>query len=146
MTDESDEPTKAEAIEKLNNNSGQSYVLASEAWRILGVFYPDVERDFVEKYDPFGKEIDDPDEADGAHALSNALRKAQRSSAEARGITNTYPHEMLVTYSDVSAVLVEALGGEPDDTTMGGHGFTADSRHDANLETLDDLLDEPVEA
>lgn len=146
MPDADDRLTIEEAIEMLEDNSGQSYVHSRDAWRILREFARHTVDEFVYDYYPYSDDLEDPDVNDAGHALSAALADIQRSSEDARGIVNTFPHEMLVTYSDVSGMLVEALGGERDETTMGGHGFTADARHDENLAKLDDLLDKPVEA
>lgn len=148
MSDDNDDDRLGfdEAFDGLTSAKGQGYLKAENAWKILREFAGHVEVEFVEKHDPNGEDIESVNKFDKGHALSHALEDEQRSSEEARGLVNTLPHEMLVTYSDVSGILVEALGGEPSDITMGGSGFTADSRHDENCEKLRELLGEPAPA
>lgn len=138
MDDEHLKFDKDEAFEQLEDNSGQSYLPSKDAFDILIPFGGEVTEDFVLQNTLFDED-DIEDEVDpklGALALSTALEGVQRSSKDARGITNVAPHTMLVTYSDVSAILVKALGGEPSNYTAGGSGFTADGRHDSNVSTL----------
>jgi len=143
MVDLDTESTKADALDVLREAAGQSYLLTEEAAKILHPFRTDVEPAFVVNHTMFDAEdvADDPSEDHGALALSGALESKQRSAREARGITSVQPHEMLVTFSDVSAIIVEALGGEPSQHVAGGHGFTADGRHDSNVETLAERIE-----
>lgn len=144
MTDQ--DIKRKEALRRLEDSSGQTYLTADTAWETLAPFADDVVEGFIRQRDPYGEEADE-DELDAAYSLSMALKDVQRPAAESRGIVSVYPHEMLLTYSDLSTILVEALGGEPSDTSYAGAGFTADARHDENVETLRELLDvEPAEA
>jgi hypothetical protein len=143
--DEPDHESTIEArLDELRDNSGQSYILAGSAAEILRPFRTDVTREFVVEHTlSDADDVDvEPSDYNGLLALHGALEAKQRSSREARGITSVHAHKMLVTYSDVSAIIVEALGGEPSDYTAGGHGFTADGRHEENVEAIVERLDE----
>lgn len=138
------ELTPREALRTLDEKFGQSYTLADPAFRYLKPFAGSVTDAFIFKN---SETLDDTtelvasDRDDEAEcALSVALNDAQEPAADARGITSAYPHQQLVTANDISAILVEALGREPDDSTMLGHGSTSDVRHEANIETLADEL------
>lgn len=123
-------------MQRLEEASGQGYIRTSTAWELLAAFHEQVEDDYVFGQVDVMEPGDQITDTDRGLALSHALEERQRSDAEARGMTNVLPHEMLVTYSDVSAILVEALGDEPSDYTAGGYGFTSDGRHDSNISTL----------
>ena len=87
----------------------------------------------------------DPDEGniedgDQQMALSHHLADTQRAARDTRGIVNVAPHVMLVTYSDVTEIIAEALTGESSDHSAGGAGFTADGRHDENVEIIKESL------
>jgi len=143
MVNLDNESTKTDALDVLREASGQSYVLSGEAIKILHPFDSDVTKEFVVEQTVLGPEdvSDEPTDEAGALALSAALEDKQRSAKQARGITSVAPHKMLLTYSDVSASIVEALGGESSDHTAGGYGYTADGRHDENVSTLEEQLD-----
>lgn len=128
-----------EAIDALQNHTGQTYLTSREAFRILAPFADEVVDAFIVENIEYATE-EEPD-GDAMVALAESLADTQRLSRDTRGIVNTWPFQPLVTHSDVSAIIVEAMGGEPSDYTAGGAGFTADGRHDRNVGTIDELLD-----
>jgi hypothetical protein len=133
--------TKPTALDELREASGQEYIQAWAAFPLLYPFRDDVTDEFILDHTLFDSADEfSNDEDNGALALSGAVEDRQRSADEARGMTNVAPHEMLVTYSDVSAILAEAIGEEPSDYTAAGHGFTADGRHEENVEAVCDRL------
>lgn len=136
--------TREGSLDSLRDAVGQKYLLASDAFELLLPFAEDVSPTFVDEntfYDTDDAETA-VDTSVGGLALSGALEETQESSRDARGIVSTPPHEMIVTYAEVSDILVRALGGEASDYTAGGSGFTHDGRHDENVETLEELLGE----
>lgn len=140
--DEDDEDlTPIDAFEELVDKSGQSYMLAEGAWAYLQPFTKTVTDQFVRDYDERAEEGDDIEGCDRAFALSKALADKQRATEDARGFINAWPHEQVVTAVDVTAILVEAIGEEPSNASYAGRGFTADARHDANVNTIDNVLD-----
>lgn len=129
-----------EAMAVLNDSSGQTYTTADEAFKVLHPFGEHVTVEFITETNPHMEagEADPEDDDEAVLALSYALEQVQRSSHDARGLLRTFPHEMVVTMSDVSTIVVEAIGEEPSDYTAAGGGFTADGRHDENMETLNE--------
>lgn len=146
-TDELEYDDAEDAFETLGGYTGQAYVTADDAWHILAQFHGAVEYAFVAENHPYANQIDSADDAmaeDRAMALSMALKDAQNTGTQARGIVSTWPHQMVLTAYHVSEMLVEALGGEPSDASYAGSGSTADARHDENIETLRTLLDDHI--
>lgn len=127
-----------EAFKELADYSGQSYMLADGAWEYLQPFTKVVTDEFAAE---FSREDEDIGDFDRAFALSKALAQAQRATEDTRGLLNTWPHEQVVTASDVSEILVQAIGEKPTDANYAGAGFTADAEHDGNIETLREALD-----
>ena len=142
MTEEIESASADAALEWLSDTTGQSYILADSAWNYLAAFEEHVTTPFVEEYSTLwdSDESEDPPASIRADALSRALSDKQRTAAEARGIVTVWPHRHLVTASDVSAILVEAVGREPSDAGMLGSGSTADVRHRANVTRFRDHL------
>lgn len=147
MDTDDTEYTWTDVLDELESASGQSYITSVDAFELLVPFAGHVTAEFATEHTHFDPEGDDadPTEEMGALALSGALESTQRSANQARGIVTIEPHRMLVTYSDVSAILVDALGSESSDYQAGGAGFTADGRHDENVETLTNIMAEAAE-
>lgn len=144
MTTEDELPTMEESLESLEDVNGQSYVRADDAAELLFPFALQADAEWVAKVNDIDRDRNDlgSNPELGRLAFAERVADEQRASRDTRGIVTTYPHQMLVTYSDVSAILVEALGGEPSGVTYGGAGFTADARHDENVERAARLLEE----
>lgn len=144
MSDDSNIETKREAVEKMQGASGQGYFTAPFAFRVLAQFAEDVTEEYILDHtdDLTEDELHESvHEKNARWALSKVLDAKQRSGAEARSIAAVYPHQRIVTMEEVSEMVVEAIGEEPSDATMLGHGSTADVRHEENVETISDTLD-----
>lgn len=132
-----------DAFDELQESKGQSYLRATHAWELLTAFARQVSDEYVRDSGvvPDTNSLENADTTEYAGlALSRDLNDVQRSSDDARGLVNTWPHEMLVTYSDVSDILTRALGGEASDYTAGGAGFTSDGKHNENVKTIEAAL------
>lgn len=143
MTDDNDRMSRDEAIEYLNDQTGQTYATSQHAFRVLAAFADEVAVEYIRERWPFEhtEVSEDADEDAALTVLASHLRDTQTLAGEARGITSAWAFQPIVCVAEVSGILVEALGGEADDREMGGGGFTMDARHKENLKTLDELLD-----
>lgn len=151
MTDR-DIPTRDEAIDILTEQSGQGYLLARRAFDIMAQFADDLDAEYAAEWanddqmqmvDP---EADDVGRDKAVIALSEHLADLQRPTNEARGLVRAHAHQMVVTYSDVSDIIVSALGGEPGRSSAAGAGFSADERHEKNVAAIKDLLGDAADA
>lgn len=144
---EADAITKEEAVKSLSDARGQGYRRAREATFLLFAFAEDVAPEFVAENWPYDhtSAYDQPHDEAAVNVLQDVMADRQDLARDARGTVFAHRNVPVITNADLSALLVEALGGEPSDAVMGGHGYTADVRHRENLDVLDDLLDLPVE-
>lgn len=147
MTDRKIEPTIYEATEWLESKRGQSYFISKIAWSQLRPFWAITVGDFTAEHDPYApdEDVDDYRREDRLTALSHRLKDKQRTADDAKGFITAWPHEQIVTASDVSAILVEAIGEEPSDASMLGNGSTADARHDSNMKAIREALPDDIE-
>lgn len=140
MTDDISSPE--EAVEWLDNRLGQSYYTADSVWTVLTAFAGHAEDDFVRDHTQIQPEREPIGFDQAVNALSLCLKERQRAADDARGLITVYPHNMVVTASDVSAIICEALGCEESDFSAAGSGFTADGRHDRNVERIRNALED----
>lgn len=142
LTDE--DTTMGEAFNILADRKGQTYVTNEFAFNMLDHFTEVVYGEFVMERYPHYDLNDQITDADRELALSHALLDKQRSTHEARGILNTYPHQQVVTISDISDIIAEAIGIEPAEGKGAGSGFYADSKHEQNIENIREKLEDEL--
>lgn len=148
MTENNEPKTLDGSMSVLRHNRGQTYMTAEFAADLMYPFTEFVTDDFIVEHTLFGeRELQQVERVEvAAHALFERLETAQDSVSGTDGTARGDPHEMVVLYAKVSAILVGALGGEPSDHVAGGHGFTFDGRHEENVEILEELVSENIGA
>ena len=142
MTDDTTDYTEDDALEQLCGSPGQRYLLADTAFELLRPFAHRAEATWIadQTGTPVGDLPKNDHEQSGRLAFSEAVGDKQRQARNARGILSVLPHQPVLTYADLSAILVDALGGEPSDYQAAGSGFTADGKHSRNIKQLRDRL------
>lgn len=143
MAEETGEHNVADAVEELAGMTGQGYLVSHDAFKYIGVFAKHATNEFVAEHSATYEEDSDhdPDIPTKRESLSRALKDVQRPAADARGIVKAWPHQQIVTVHVPSEIVVEAIGREPSQASYAGAGFTADARHDGNVEKLADEFD-----
>lgn len=134
-------PELGDAFGQLDDMMGQSYYRLEFLAPLVMAFAPEVEPEYYEDIHNI------PDSIEAAEwALSKTLRDTAYDGDDALGMVAVWPHERVLTAEDASAIIVAALGEEPDDSTMLGHGSTADVRHEANIDTIREAIGDPEPA
>lgn len=128
MTDEPVQLSPQEALDDIKEMGGQSYHYPARAQDVLAPFANEATDDFCERYDidPEYRQL----------SVSHAIADAQVLARDARGLTSAPAWQPIITGRDISVILVEMLGGEPSDATMGGAGYTFDAQHRENVEWI----------
>lgn len=142
MSDGNPELDRVDALNELHDRTGQTYILSNNAMTLLRPFATAMTPEFADEWTHIdaSENTEEVSQDVGELAFSTAIADRQRTAEDARGIVSVMPHETVLTYSDVSAILAAALGGEESDHTSLGSGFTADGRHDEQMQTVEDCL------
>lgn len=145
MTDNDDTPTLDEALEELDDLSGQSYYTANDAFNLIYPFTDHATVEFVLEHDPHTEPENESDLADprtvlsdgsAGMAASHRLDDVQRAGHEARGIVSVWPHQQILTVAEITDIICEMLGVEKGEGMGVGGGYREDSRHEENVENI----------
>lgn len=136
MSEETDHMTRVDAFRELAGLKGQAYVLPQKADQVLTPFEEFITEEYAERFD-----VEDYPEL----AFPKAIAEKQTVADDARGLPTVPAYQPILTGHEVSEILVEAIGEEPSDATMGGAGFTADKRHKENIDTAAEELDDEID-
>lgn len=117
----SDIETVEDAMDYLEDNTGQSYILKDAAEQVIS---------------PFSAQYGMSDTAGGI------ARGISERAGDARGMLFVEDDELVCTVEDITAALCRHLGLEASDANMVGFGSTADVRHEENMEALREFVDE----
>lgn len=131
-----DSLTLEEAFEKLANLRGGAYYYS---WKADELTRPFAEHATWEYLVEHGEEEYRP------LVFRTAVIEKQRLACNARGIPNAAPYQPIVTGKEISEMVVESLGLEPNTGRSIGAGASSDEAHDANVEDIAEELDLSVE-
>lgn len=108
--------TVDDALDYLGEMSGQSYIQADDAHRVMQAFDYEFPADDV--------------------WVAKEVYSISEMAHDARGMLNVQPYVPVTTIDDLSAHLCELLGLEPGESGAVGAGFAADGRHTGSMVTL----------